>query len=74
LAQSRLWSTGGNADGTAEMSVLQGISVPDCRIAFSEVAAFSLSLRMISTPRLRKILSAKLASVSGISGRIRAPA
>src|SRR5438132_5785429 len=39
-----LGTTGGSADGTVEMSVLQGISVPDCKIALSDVAAFSLSL------------------------------
>ena len=45
---------GGRADGTVEINVLQGISMPDCRIALSEVAALSLSLRMISTPRFRR--------------------
>jgi hypothetical protein len=75
LAQERVVAKGvGSADGTVEMRVLQGISVPDCKIALSDVAAFSLSLRLISTPRFRKIFWAKMASVSDISGRIRSPA
>ena len=53
---------------------LARISVPDCKIALSDVAAFSLSLRIISMPRFRKIRWAKFASVSDISGRIRSPA
>src|SRR5579883_216154 len=51
LAQSSFASTGTGAEGTVEMIVLQGISPPDFRMAFSEVAATRRSLRISSTPR-----------------------
>src|SRR5215467_3251872 len=53
---------------------LQEISAPDCSIALSDVAALRRSLRMISIPRWRKILWAKTARRSDISGRMRSPA
>ena len=45
--------TGGSAEGTVEISVLHGISVPDWRIALSEVAAFRalLNFQWVNFPR-----------------------
>ena len=65
--------TGTGAEGTVEMMVLHGISMPDLRMAFSDVAAASRSPRIISIPRLRRILWADSARGSAISGRIRPP-
>ena len=58
-------------EGTVEMSVRVGIRVPSARRASVPVAASSRVPSTISTPRSRRIRSAKRPSFSVSSGRMR---